>query len=205
MSQEPEEDVKPKLNINVVYDGTQITVKVKANMRFQKIFDAAEKRFGKEPGTFKFTFEGKRVQKDDTPTSIGMEDGDIVDAFLEQVFVSWSLLLALTQRLHQAWGRHSNFTSCEETHNSHAPWGVGSNLIAPCPWLTSGLGAYIWRMANRFRICSPSPSIDNRPLAPLISKWFLRCTSLRYGSSHNNLTRACINKYDLPQQQLVLS
>ncbi|KAF8804028.1 hypothetical protein BYT27DRAFT_7107980 [Phlegmacium glaucopus] len=84
MSQEPE-DVKPKLNLNIAYDGTHITVKVKTNMKFAKIFEASEKRFGKEPGTFKFTYEGQRVGKEDTPASLGMEDGDQIDAFLEQV------------------------------------------------------------------------------------------------------------------------
>ncbi|KAF8151759.1 hypothetical protein B0H34DRAFT_728920 [Crassisporium funariophilum] len=84
MSQEPE-DVKPKLNLNIGYDGTHITVKVKTNMKFAKIFEAAEKRFGKEPGTFKFTYEGSRISKEDTPASLGMEDGDQIDAFLEQL------------------------------------------------------------------------------------------------------------------------
>ncbi|KAF4622316.1 hypothetical protein D9613_009260 [Agrocybe pediades] len=84
MSQE-QEDVKPKINLNIAYEGTQITVKVKPNMRFGKIFEAAEQRLGKEPGTFKFTYDGTRVNKDDTPAGLGMEDGDQVDAFLEQL------------------------------------------------------------------------------------------------------------------------
>ncbi|KAG5721554.1 hypothetical protein E4T56_gene13085 [Termitomyces sp. T112] len=83
MSQEPEE--KPKLNLNISYNGNQITVKVKANMKFSKIFAAAEQKFQKEAGTFKFTFEGQRLQPDDTPASLGMEDGDQIDAFLEQL------------------------------------------------------------------------------------------------------------------------
>ncbi|KAF7361408.1 Ubiquitin-like protein SMT3 [Mycena sanguinolenta] len=49
MSQEPE-DVKPKLNLNITYEGNQITVKVKANTKFAKIFQAAEQKFGKESG-----------------------------------------------------------------------------------------------------------------------------------------------------------
>ncbi|KAF7328871.1 Ubiquitin-like protein SMT3 [Mycena venus] len=49
MSQEPE-DVKPKLNLNITYEGNQITVKVKANTKFAKIFTAAEQRFGKDAG-----------------------------------------------------------------------------------------------------------------------------------------------------------
>lgn len=54
-------------------------------MKFAKIFEAAEKRFQKEPGTFKFTYDGNRINKEDTPASLGMEDGDQVDAHLGQV------------------------------------------------------------------------------------------------------------------------
>ncbi|KAJ8689172.1 hypothetical protein PTI98_013223 [Pleurotus ostreatus] len=79
------EDVKPKLNIQVVHGGVQITIKVKANTPFKKIFEAAEKRFSKDPGTFKFTYDGQRIQADETPASLGMEDGDQIDANLEQL------------------------------------------------------------------------------------------------------------------------
>ncbi|KAG2352697.1 hypothetical protein BDR07DRAFT_817092 [Suillus spraguei] len=41
---EDTEDVKPKLSLVINYEGTQITVKVKHNMAFKKIFDAAEVR-----------------------------------------------------------------------------------------------------------------------------------------------------------------
>ncbi|KAG2346236.1 hypothetical protein BDR05DRAFT_959847 [Suillus weaverae] len=82
---EDTEDVKPKLSLVINYEGTQITVKVKHNMAFKKIFDAAEKRFGKEPGTFKFTYDGKRLRAENTPVDMEMEDGDIIDAHLEQL------------------------------------------------------------------------------------------------------------------------
>ncbi|KAF9072505.1 hypothetical protein BDP27DRAFT_416667 [Rhodocollybia butyracea] len=84
MSQEPE-DVKPKLNLNISYEGTQVTVKVKSGMQFHKIFNAAEKKFNKDPGTLKFTYDGQRINKEDTPASLEMEDGDLIDAFLEQL------------------------------------------------------------------------------------------------------------------------
>ncbi|KAJ7152946.1 ubiquitin-related domain-containing protein [Mycena filopes] len=84
MSQEPE-DVKPKLNLNISYEGNQITVKVKANTKFAKIFQAAEQRFGKESGTFKFVYEGQRINKEDTPAGLGIEDMDQIDCFLEQL------------------------------------------------------------------------------------------------------------------------
>ncbi|KAI0260367.1 ubiquitin-related domain-containing protein [Gloeopeniophorella convolvens] len=80
-----EEDSKPKLNLTINYEGKQITVKVKANMQFKKIFEVAEKRFGKEPGTFKFVYEGDRVLPTETPAERSMEDGDIIDAHLEQL------------------------------------------------------------------------------------------------------------------------
>ncbi|THH14291.1 hypothetical protein EW146_g6032 [Bondarzewia mesenterica] len=41
--------------------------------------------FGKEPGTLRFVYEGERVNPQDTPAGRGMEDGDVVDAHLEQV------------------------------------------------------------------------------------------------------------------------
>ncbi|KAG1824816.1 ubiquitin-related domain-containing protein [Suillus subaureus] len=85
MSEDIAEDVKPKLSLVINYEGTQITVKVKHNMPFKKIFDAAEKRFGKEPGTFKFTYDGKRLRAENTPVDMEMEDGDIIDAHLEQL------------------------------------------------------------------------------------------------------------------------
>ncbi|KAA1470899.1 hypothetical protein DENSPDRAFT_836827 [Dentipellis sp. KUC8613] len=84
MSHEPD-DVKPKLNLVINYEGQHITIKVRANTEFKKIFEAAEKRFGKDPGTFKFVYEGERVNAQDTPAQREMEDGDIIDAHLEQL------------------------------------------------------------------------------------------------------------------------
>jgi len=85
LSQNEAEDVKPKLNLVVNCEGHNITVKVKPNMPFKKIFEAAEKRFGKDPGTFRFSYEGNRVRAEDTPAQLGMEEGDTVDAHLQQV------------------------------------------------------------------------------------------------------------------------
>ncbi|KAE9394970.1 hypothetical protein BT96DRAFT_826986 [Gymnopus androsaceus JB14] len=84
MSQEPE-DVKPKLNLNIMHEGNHCTVKVKPNMQFRKIFEAAEKKFNKQSGALKFTYEGRRIKQDETPADLEMEDGDQIDAFLEQV------------------------------------------------------------------------------------------------------------------------
>ncbi|KAH9942796.1 ubiquitin-like protein [Amylocystis lapponica] len=89
MSEEAE-DVKPKINIVINYEGQTCTVKVKPGMPFKKVFDAAEKRFGKDPGTFKFSWDGQRVRPDSSPAELNMEDGDTIDAFLEQVGGRWA-------------------------------------------------------------------------------------------------------------------
>ncbi|KAI0922437.1 hypothetical protein AcV7_005972 [Taiwanofungus camphoratus] len=78
------EDVKPKINLVIVHEGQSCTVKIKQGMTFQKLFEAAEKRFQKEPGTLKFTFDGQRVQPQMTPLELEMEDGDTIDAHLAQ-------------------------------------------------------------------------------------------------------------------------
>ncbi|TFY52574.1 hypothetical protein EVJ58_g9937 [Rhodofomes roseus] len=75
------EDVKPKLNVTIEYEGQTCTVKVKAVTPFAKVFGAAEK----EPGTLKYLFEGQRVLPEMTPAELGMEDGDTIDAHLEQL------------------------------------------------------------------------------------------------------------------------
>ncbi|ESK83691.1 ubiquitin-like protein [Moniliophthora roreri MCA 2997] len=82
MSAEPDE--KPKLNLTLTHEGTSIQVKVKATMTFKKIFDAAEKKFGKDPGTLRFTYDGERVHEYETPAQREMEDGDEIQAFLWQ-------------------------------------------------------------------------------------------------------------------------
>ncbi|KAI0354429.1 ubiquitin-like protein [Trametes cingulata] len=83
--QEHQEDVKPKINLTVDFEGQTCTVKVKPGMPFKKLFEAAEKRFGKEPGTFKFTYGGQRLRPEETPADHGMEEGDTIDAHLQQL------------------------------------------------------------------------------------------------------------------------
>ncbi|GBE85867.1 Ubiquitin-like protein [Sparassis crispa] len=85
MAAEENEDVKPKINLVVEFEGQTCTIKVKSGMAFKKVFEAAEKRFGKEPGTFKFHFEGVRLNPESTPAEMSMEDGDTIDAHLQQL------------------------------------------------------------------------------------------------------------------------
>ncbi|KAF8509484.1 hypothetical protein JB92DRAFT_511256 [Gautieria morchelliformis] len=79
------EDVKPKLNLVIVFNERSIRLQVRANTHFKKIFDTAYTKFNQAPGTIRFTYEGKRIQAADSPLDYEMEDGDQIDAQVEQV------------------------------------------------------------------------------------------------------------------------
>ena len=64
--------------------GTEIYFKVKRKTKFQKITDAYSKRNGMVPGSVRFTFDGNRIRMDDTVGSLELENGDVIDAMVEQ-------------------------------------------------------------------------------------------------------------------------
>ncbi|KAH9023177.1 hypothetical protein EDB85DRAFT_1992436 [Lactarius pseudohatsudake] len=113
MSEQPE-DAKPKLNLVISLLESRITVKVKANMQFKKIFEVAEvcRYILREPrvltrvGTLRFVYDGERLSPTDTPAERSMEDGDVIDAHLQQarthlpsrcLFSHASIILSSTQ------------------------------------------------------------------------------------------------------------
>ena len=61
--------------------------KIRSWTPFAKVFETFfEKRKGDvEPGRCKFLFDGERLQGSQTPAGVGMNDGDVIDAFMEQV------------------------------------------------------------------------------------------------------------------------
>lgn len=77
---------KPEaLNIKVRdQDGNEMVFKIKGHTRMQKVIDAYCKSNGIDPAYRRFMADGHRVQKDDTPQSLEMEDEDVVDVFVEQ-------------------------------------------------------------------------------------------------------------------------
>ncbi|TVY38138.1 Small ubiquitin-related modifier [Lachnellula subtilissima] len=81
-----EKPEKPEaLNIKVRdQDGNEMVFKIKGHTRMQKVIDAYCKAGGIDPRSRRFTIEGLRIQNHDTPTSLEMEDEDIVEVFVEQ-------------------------------------------------------------------------------------------------------------------------
>eukprot|EP00741_Cyanophora_paradoxa_P008256 tig00001278_g7986.t1 len=66
-------------------DGNEVHFKIKKTSTLQKLMDAYCQRIGQAAGSVRFMFDGSRIQPAQTPEEIGMEDGDEIDAMMEQV------------------------------------------------------------------------------------------------------------------------
>lgn len=73
------------LIITICYTtGEEANVKVKNITPFKSLFKAIERNKGVSPGTYRFHYDGARLQPDDTPADVGMEEGDMIDCLIEQ-------------------------------------------------------------------------------------------------------------------------
>ena len=59
--------------------------KVKKGTKMAKIFSAYAQRKGVELANLRFTCDGTRINNDDTPKMLELEDGDQIDSLIEQV------------------------------------------------------------------------------------------------------------------------
>jgi hypothetical protein len=81
----PEDQVPTQLNVKVVdQDGNDLFFKIKKHTALKKVMDAYCERQGKTRGLVRFLFEGHRIQDNDTPDTLELEDGDMIQVFLEQ-------------------------------------------------------------------------------------------------------------------------
>ncbi|KAI0315486.1 ubiquitin-related domain-containing protein [Amylostereum chailletii] len=105
MSQEDDasQDIKPtiseKIQIEVNFEGRPVKFKLKKTNSLRKVLDAASKQLNMEPGTLRFTYNGKRIrpEDDETPDSLGMEDDDVIDAHMAQVGGGWAVSCTCTR------------------------------------------------------------------------------------------------------------
>lgn len=74
-----------KLNITVAgQDGNEIVFQVKTSTKWSKIHNAYCSHRAISPGTMRLFFEGRRVSNDLTIADYQLEEGDQVDAVLQQ-------------------------------------------------------------------------------------------------------------------------
>ncbi|KAH8090908.1 ubiquitin-related domain-containing protein [Filobasidium floriforme] len=85
----PAGEVKPEqqsMNIKVTStDGNEVFFKIKRTTRLNKLKNAYAERVGKNVAAIRFFYDGNRVNDDDTPDSLDLEEGDSIEVALEQV------------------------------------------------------------------------------------------------------------------------
>ena len=69
--------------------GDEMMFKVKKGTKMSKIFAAYAQRKGVDTATVRFSIDGNRIQNEDTPKMLELEDGDQIDSVIEQVGGIW--------------------------------------------------------------------------------------------------------------------
>jgi small ubiquitin-related modifier len=84
--QEPEKPVSDRhIGLVVVsQDGNEVHFKIKQNTPLRKLMDAYCSRAAISMSSVRFLYDGCRVQEDDTPTKLEMEEADIIDVVMQQ-------------------------------------------------------------------------------------------------------------------------
>jgi len=80
------EDPNGPINVKVVTStGDEVFFKIKRNTKLSKLQGAYANKVGKDVGTIRFLYDGNRINDDDTPASLEMDDNDTIDVMVEQV------------------------------------------------------------------------------------------------------------------------
>ncbi|KAK0200145.1 ubiquitin-like protein [Desarmillaria ectypa] len=79
-------DPNAPINVKVVTSsGEEVFFKIKRSTKLSKLQGAYASKVGKDVATIRFLYDGNRIQEDDTPQSLEMEDNDTIDVMVEQV------------------------------------------------------------------------------------------------------------------------
>jgi small ubiquitin-related modifier len=74
-----------QLNLKVVgQDGQVVQFKIKQNTPLRKLMNAYCDRAKLVQNTVRFTFDGSRINDNDTPKTMDMEDNDTIEVFMQQ-------------------------------------------------------------------------------------------------------------------------
>ncbi|KAI0260340.1 ubiquitin-like protein [Gloeopeniophorella convolvens] len=74
------------INVKVVSaTGEEVFFKIKRNTKLSKLQGAYASKVGKDVSSIRFLYDGARINDDDTPSSLDMQDDDTIDVMVEQV------------------------------------------------------------------------------------------------------------------------
>ncbi|SJL15820.1 related to ubiquitin-like protein modifier [Armillaria ostoyae] len=77
-------DPNAPINVKVVTSsGEEVFFKIKRSTKLSKLQGAYASKVGKDVATIRFLYDGNRIQEDDTPQSLEMEDNDTIDVMVE--------------------------------------------------------------------------------------------------------------------------
>ncbi|KAI0044582.1 small ubiquitin-related modifier [Auriscalpium vulgare] len=65
--------------------GEEVFFKIKRNTKLSKLQGAYANKVGKDVSSIRFLYDGARINDEDTPASLDMEDNDTIDVMVEQV------------------------------------------------------------------------------------------------------------------------
>jgi len=84
-AQNKEEGSSEHLNIKVTDANNEVFFKIKKTTQLSKLMNAFCERQGKNLASCRFMFDGQRVNPTDTPDTLDMMDGDMLEVFQEQI------------------------------------------------------------------------------------------------------------------------
>lgn len=97
MSQDPQQtqasDIKAEgggdnntINVKVVSSsGDEVFFKIKRTTKLSKLQGAYANKVGKDVNSIRFLYDGARINDEDTPNTLDMDDNDTIDVMVEQV------------------------------------------------------------------------------------------------------------------------
>ncbi|CAE6527959.1 unnamed protein product [Rhizoctonia solani] len=71
------------ISIRVVAPTGEGVFIIKRDTKLKKLREEYAAKVGKDGNTLRFLFDGRRVNDYDTPASLEMEDGDVIEAMVE--------------------------------------------------------------------------------------------------------------------------
>lgn len=89
-----QEEVKPEgapthINIKVKTNDSEVHFRIKRSTPLSKLMNTYCDRQGKPHGSVRFMLDGNRVEDHHTPDDLDLEDGDTIDAMIQQVGGGW--------------------------------------------------------------------------------------------------------------------
>ncbi|KAF9467481.1 small ubiquitin-related modifier [Collybia nuda] len=80
------EDPNATINIKVVSStGEEVFFKIKRSTKLSKLQGAYANKVGKDVGSIRFLYDGTRINDEDTPLTLEMEDNDTIDVMVERM------------------------------------------------------------------------------------------------------------------------